>query len=340
MDRYAGAHARERHPKGVSVLTTMLAAAIAVLTVLAPAGSVTADPEPTGERLKERVEQLHLEIGQLTEEYNGLRVRLQQARKTAGAARGNLARSEERLEERRQKAALLAGGSYMTGSLDSALLLAFSTNPDGYLDRATMLHELQLSHGEELTELVNAMEAAKRASTLAEAREAEVGSLVDEVEARRAKITALVAKAETRLFREAAEEADSSRGRRTRVDVPIIGSGRAAQAAKWALTQQLKPYVWGAEGPNSYDCSGLVMAAFQTVGINLPHYTGNQWTSGTHISKEELKPGDLVFFYKDLHHVGIYVGGGLMVHAPQSGDVVHVTPIDRRPFAGAVRIAD
>ena len=120
----------------------------------------------------------------------------------------------------------------------------------------------------------------------------------------------------------------------------MIGAGKAATAARWALTQQLKPYVWGAEGPTSYDCSGLVMAAYQRVGISLPHYTGDQWTAGRHISKEELRAGDLVFFYGDLHHVGIYIGGGMMVHAPQTGDVVRIASIARRPFAGAVRIAD
>jgi cell wall-associated NlpC family hydrolase len=82
------------------------------------------------------------------------------------------------------------------------------------------------------------------------------------------------------------------------------------------------------------------MAAYQKVGISLPHYTGSQWTAGRHISREEMRPGDLVFFYSDLHHVGIYLGGGMMVHAPQTGDVVRIASIANRPFAGAVRIAD
>lgn len=103
------------------------------------------------------------------------------------------------------------------------------------------------------------------------------------------------------------------------------------------MTQQLKPYVWGAAGPNAYDCSGLVMWAYAKVGIRLPHYTGTQWTAGRHIPKSELRPGDLVFFYSDLHHVGIYAGDGMIIHAPRPGKVVEYIPMRYMPYAGAGR---
>jgi cell wall-associated NlpC family hydrolase len=81
------------------------------------------------------------------------------------------------------------------------------------------------------------------------------------------------------------------------------------------------------------------MWAYQQVGINLPHYTGSQWNAGTHVSRSRLQPGDLVFFYPDRHHVGLYIGGGKMLHAPHTGDVVRIANVDDRPFAGAVRVA-
>jgi cell wall-associated NlpC family hydrolase len=80
------------------------------------------------------------------------------------------------------------------------------------------------------------------------------------------------------------------------------------------------------------------MWAYKQVGITLPHYTGSQWNSGTHVARSQLRPGDLVFFYSDLHHVGMYVGGGNMINAPQTGDVVRIVPLAGRPYAGAVRI--
>jgi cell wall-associated NlpC family hydrolase len=110
-------------------------------------------------------------------------------------------------------------------------------------------------------------------------------------------------------------------------------------ALRAALTQRGKPYVWGAAGPDSYDCSGLIMWAFAQEGISLPHYTGDQWNSGMHVSRADLEPGDLVFFFADISHVGLYIGNGLMVDAPSTGQVVQVQPVFWDSFVGAVRIA-
>src|SRR5262249_23441024 len=115
--------------------------------------------------------------------------------------------------------------------------------------------------------------------------------------------------------------------------IPTIpgGSSKAVEALHWALKQLGKPYVWGAAGPNTFDCSGLTMWAYGKVGISLPHFTGSQWNSGTHVTRSQLQPGDLVFFYSDEHHMGMYIGNGMMVHAPHTGDVVRIAPLAGRP---------
>ena len=110
------------------------------------------------------------------------------------------------------------------------------------------------------------------------------------------------------------------------------------QALQAALTRRGDPYVWGAAGPNEFDCSGLVKWAYAQVGINLPHYTVSQWNMGEHISKSQLEPGDLVFFFPTIEHVGIYVGDGLMLDAPQTGQVVQIQPVFWSEYVGAVRI--
>jgi cell wall-associated NlpC family hydrolase len=107
--------------------------------------------------------------------------------------------------------------------------------------------------------------------------------------------------------------------------------GRAAQKACDLIG---KPYVFGSNGPNSYDCSGLTQEAWGSVGVHLEHYTKDQWGSTTPVSRDELKPGDLVFYYSDLHHVALYIGGGKVVHAPHTGDHVRMASIDRGPIAG------
>jgi peptidoglycan DL-endopeptidase CwlO len=301
--------------------------------------SATADPKPTTKQLAAQVEKLYNDIETLSEQYNGEQVRLTSAKRSADLAKTTLAKSEAELATRRQKAGYLAQNAYMTGGIGStAIALVGNVNPETYLDQASAQYALEQQQGQEVAEVANAMKAAAAAKASATAREAEVKQLLSSLSAQRSKITKMVKKAESNLYSKVASEVSGGVARR--VDFPVIGSGKAAQAARWALSQQGKPYVGGAAGPSSFDCSGLIMAAYHTVGISLPHYTGNQWTSGTHISTKDLRPGDLVFFYSDLHHVGMYIGGGYMVHAPHTGDVVRVASLAGRPIAGAVRIAD
>jgi len=102
-----------------------------------------------------------------------------------------------------------------------------------------------------------------------------------------------------------------------------------------------KPYVWGASGPDSFDCSGLTMYAWAAAGVALPHQSSQQYGYGTHVSTDlsVLKPGDLLFFYSPtIHHVSMYIGNGQMVHAPDSGDVVRVVGVDFGNLVGATRL--
>ncbi len=112
---------------------------------------------------------------------------------------------------------------------------------------------------------------------------------------------------------------------------------RAARAVAFAHAALGKPYAWGATGPAAYDCSGLTLAAWRAGGVTLPRTTYTQITSGTRVDWPRLRPGDLVFFHAGISHVGLYIGGGEMIHAPHAGTPVEIAPIDRLPFAGATR---
>jgi cell wall-associated NlpC family hydrolase len=116
------------------------------------------------------------------------------------------------------------------------------------------------------------------------------------------------------------------------------GSAAAATAVSWARQELGKPYRWAAAGPNSFDCSGLTLFIYAKAGISLPHYSGAQFNVGRHVSRSELLPGDLVFFGSPIHHMGIYIGGGQMIHSPQTGDVVKISSISRSDWTGAVRV--
>lgn len=113
-----------------------------------------------------------------------------------------------------------------------------------------------------------------------------------------------------------------------------VVSAAARTAIKTACAQVGDPYVWGATGPNSFDCSGLTQYAYKAAGISLTHFTGAQWNEGRAIPRSEARPGDLVFFFSDLHHVGLYLGNDKMVHAPRAGKPVNVSSINTMPVAG------
>jgi peptidoglycan DL-endopeptidase CwlO len=118
---------------------------------------------------------------------------------------------------------------------------------------------------------------------------------------------------------------------------PPAPSSRAAVAVAYARAQLGKPYVFATSGPNTFDCSGLTMAAWRAAGVSMAHYSGSQATAFPRVSWSQLQPGDIVVFYSDWHHVGLYVGGGTMIHAPKTGDVVKYAPAWRETFQFGVR---
>ena len=114
-------------------------------------------------------------------------------------------------------------------------------------------------------------------------------------------------------------------------------SGRATVAIRTAYAQLGDPYRWGGTGPSSFDCSGLTSFAWRAAGVSLPHSSSAQYGSGRKVSRSDLRPGDLVFFYSPISHVGIYIGGGRMIDAPYPGTSVRITRISQLPYSGAVR---
>ncbi len=155
-----------------------------------------------------------------------------------------------------------------------------------------------------------------------------------------AKVDAKLAEAKKLLGKLEAEERarldEASRDSSARLpNVPV--SGRAAAAVNYALAQVGDAYVYGAAGPNAFDCSGLTMMAWAQAGVGLPHSSSAQQGSGSPVSSSNLQPGDLVFYYSPVSHVGIYIGGGKIVHAANPGTGVTVAGVFSMPYSGAVR---
>ncbi|MCW2937165.1 MAG: NlpC/P60 family protein [Actinomycetia bacterium] len=305
--------------------------ALCAITLALPSALGHATPGPSAKDLKDQATKLHDRLEQITEQYNGLKVRLDQSQWAAKVAADNARRQQTALAAVQQRMGRLAATSYMNGGVDPSVELATSRNPQSLLDQASTLNFFAARDGAKYADLFQAIQASVRAGKAALERTGEVQTLTAELDQRRKQINDLYGRTRDKI---AAKDPSLLR------DLPFAGgSGKAAEAVNWALKQLGKPYVWGAAGPETFDCSGLTMWAYGKVGVSLAHYTGSQWNAGTHVRLNQLQPGDLIFFYSDLHHMGMYVGNGQMVHAPHTGDVVRISPLAGRPIAGAVRLA-
>jgi peptidoglycan DL-endopeptidase CwlO len=319
-----------RRPSRLGRRAFAVVGAFCAIFLTLPAGVGQAEPGPTVKELKAQAKKLNEQLEQLSEQYNGLKVRFTQAQRAAKVAADNAHRQEAALEKVQQKVGRLAANSYMSGGVDQAVAFVTAQNPQAMLDQAATLNFFAIQDGTEVQTLAQAMQASQRARKAAQDRAAQVQQLRSEIDKKRKKLEATYNKVRSKIL-------DKDPG--SIVGLPVTGSGKAAEALRFAMGKLGRPYVWGAAGPSTFDCSGLTMWAYKQVGINLPHFTGSQWNAGTHVSRSQLQPGDLVFFYSDLHHMGMYIGNGKMIHAPQTGDVVKISSLDGRPFAGAVRVA-
>jgi peptidoglycan DL-endopeptidase CwlO len=206
------------------------------------------------------------------------------------------------------------------------------------VDDAAQQSQRLLSHlQDKQRELVRALDAA--AARAASARRAIAAAARRAAERARERAAELAAES---AAAEAAQHIFDGAPTDPSPDSPPVSSGAsgnaAAVAVQWAHNELGKPYVWGAAGPSAFDCSGLTMYVYARAGVYLPHSSGAQYGYGRHVSRGELRPGDLVFFGYPIHHVGIYIGGGAMIEAPHTGAVVRISSIGRSDYVGATRV--
>jgi cell wall-associated NlpC family hydrolase len=319
-----------------------LTGAAATISLMLPAGAGSAAtghaarPQPSLHTLLARARALSEQINTLSEQYDGLRIQLSQARAEQRIAARTYARDAARLGAGRLSVGQLAAQSYMTGGLYNTLQLLTSSQPETLISRAAIIQQLQQQNGDRISQLATAAQAAARARAAAQQQSRRVARLAAAMAAKRDAIQRKINVLNSATFAKAMAIFRQT-GQYPNINIPTANT-IGAQALRWALTRRGDPYVWGAAGPSAFDCSGLVMWAYAQVGISLPHYTGAQWNMGIHVSRSQLQPGDLVFFYPDIGHVGLYIGDGLMVDAPDFGEPVQVQPVMWDVYVGAVRI--
>lgn len=239
----------------------------------------------------------------------------------------------------------LARATYQGGQLDPLSALLGSDSPQSYLDRTALLDTLATENRAIVQRFLDATAVAEAAERDAAARNldaersaSDAQRTADAASRRQAEADREVAVAEAALARASpATRAALRSGGVTDYPTDLAGAGVAMDALRTALTQQGKPYLWGATGPSTYDCSGLVQWAYRQNGVGLPRVSRQQATVGVPVAPQDARPGDLVFFNDPVTHVGIYVGDGRFLEAPQSGDVVKVSSV-RNSLSGIRRI--
>ena len=317
-----------------------LAAVTATLALAVPGGISAAQvvaPKPDLKTLVAQAKQLEFEINSLSEQYDGLRIQLTRAKANAKIAQQAASRGQAALAVGQQAIAQLAAANYMNSGLDPTFQALTTGNPGQFLSQASAIAEMDQSSGVMVSTLSHQVEQALRDKETAQQQIAAVNALENQMNGKKKLILAKIDKVNSAAMKQAMDIFEQT-GQYPKVTIPTANTV-GAQALQAAISRLGYPYIWGAAGPTSFDCSGLMMWAYQQVGISLPHFTVSQYNSGVHVSRNDLEPGDLVFFFPNISHVGMYIGNGMMINAPNFGEDVKVEPVFWNEFVGAVRIA-
>jgi cell wall-associated NlpC family hydrolase len=311
----------------------------ALFSLVLPGGIGGAEPRQPAPNLKDLVAQaraLSNEITSLNEQYNGLRIQLSQARTEANVAARTYRQDLLRLGAGKLAVGQLAAQSYMNGGLATPLEVLTTSTPETLISRAAFMQVLQQENGDQVSQIAEGVAAAQRAQESAIQQTKRAKQLAAQMAVKQRQAQAKINTLNSSVFKKAMQVFNQT-GNYPNFRVPTANT-IGAQALRFALSRRGSPYVWGAAGPHAFDCSGLVLWAYAHVGISLPHLAAAQYNMGIHVGRNQLQPGDLVFFYSDIGHVGIYIGNGLMVDAPDFGEVVQVQPVMWSVYVGAVRI--
>ncbi|MEU8332543.1 NlpC/P60 family protein [Micromonospora sp. NPDC048839] len=312
-----------------SRFTTALAALAGVAVVLT--GSATAaHADPSVAEIERQIDADWNKLEPVIEQHNATRIDLANKRRQAQALAARITPLERQVDAAMDKVSALAVRAYKGENVLTVNAVLGSQSPSEVVGQLEMLDRFAHNQQQDVREVSDLRDELAR-------QKAPLDEMVTQLTRTEAQLAA--------KKKQINDEIDKLQKLRLKVygsggggplrPAPCPGSypgGAAGTAVKFACAQIGKPYVWGAEGPNSYDCSGLMLAAWAKAGVSLPHNAAAQSRVTKNVSKGDLRPGDLVFYYSDIHHVGMYVGGGWVVHASQAGQPVKMKKVDDGPI--------
>ncbi|HET7690243.1 MAG TPA: NlpC/P60 family protein [Nocardioidaceae bacterium] len=322
------------------VATVLASLCIAALggTVLVAAPS---NAEPSISDVREKVDGLYHQAEEASERYNEAHEQFVRAKARLAAVQADLRREQAAFDEIRDQVAAAVVAQYQSQGLSTAGQVLLSDDPDTFLSQLQTVSAYNERQGAVLKQftvrakqLALRKEAAQRQIDEIAATEKALKAEQDTIEKKTAEAEALLDDLEAEAYDRLMAASRSG----VRVDISNVpASGRAKAAVAYAMAQVGDAYSYGGVGPSAYDCSGLTMMAWAQAGVGLPHSSAAQRGYGVPVSESQLQPGDLVFYYSPISHVGIYIGNGMIVHAANPSQGVRVDPLHLMPYVGAVR---
>jgi cell wall-associated NlpC family hydrolase len=322
------------------VLATLCITAVSgTMLVAAP---TYADPDI--DTVQSRVDKLYQQAEQASERYNDARLEMKQAQTRLSALEADLGRQQTKVDDVREQVASAVVAQYQGQALSSTTQVLLSEDPDAFLNQLTTVSEyndqqsqMMADFAVQAKQLEMRQAAAKRELDRIAATKKELGHEKAEIDSKAAEAKGLLGRLKDRAAAASRSAQRSTAAPSTAPVAKVAASGRAGAAVSYALAQVGDAYVYGAAGPSAFDCSGLMMMAWGQAGVGLPHSSSAQMGSGTPVSQSALQPGDLVFYYSPVSHVGMYIGNGMIVHAANPGSGVTTAPVNSMPYSGAVR---
>lgn len=339
---------RQRSLSGHTARTAATIALAGAATATAFDSTGHAEPRLNPAEVKSKVDALYHEAEIATEKYNGAKEKADSAEKSLGELRDEAARKTEKLNAARQSLGSIATAQYRSGGIDPAVQIALSSDPDQFLERAALADRAGSHQATAVSGVQKQLREVDQLRTEADDTLAHLKTRQAELEKHKKTVNGKLGAAKRLLSQLTADQraeraGDGDQGGASRDTaagaLAKAPNSRAAAAVSYAYKALGSPYVWGATGPSAFDCSGLTQAAYHAAGVSLPRTTYAQIAAGERVPRSQLRPGDLVFFYQGISHVGLYVGDGQMIHAPNPSAPVRLAPISQMPFAGATRVA-
>lgn len=310
----------------------VLAAAV-LGSVLALSLGARAHAEPSTTELEKQIDAQWNQLEPVIEEHNKVQAELAENKAKVDALMEQIRPLQEQVDAARSKVAALTIHEYKTGRTGTLNALLAAGSSDGLGDRLVRLEALARKQEAALADVLALKKEYEEAKQPLDQLVSKLSAQEADLAKRKAAIDAEIKKLND--MRLAAFGTTGGKGSLQPAPCPATyPGGPASIAARTACAQIGKPYVFGSTGPDTFDCSSLTMFAWKAAGVSLRHYTKWQWSDTKQVSRADLRPGDLVFYYSDLHHMGMYVGNNWIVHAPTSGDVVRMKRIDDGPIAG------